>query len=330
MKNFRLLSVIVALFVLLIIMLPVPAQAKAKKPKLSAQTVKMINDKNDEQQVTLKNLNGAPVKWKSSNQDIVKIKKIKTTKNKSVVTFFPRDEGNATLTAIVGKKKYKVKVTVYSKEIKFNKYNTSIFSRESMTITAIHPLLKELETVTVSSSVAEAELKGMDVNIFTLELGSFNLRVTGKYRTKKGKEITLTGETNSITITNRIISEYFDDSACRQPKDMSGYCMDNVLVSVRYNYEQGATRSYMPVKITFLTSLYSGYSNDMEMRPLTTADGVPQKVFIDMILDGVVIETYSATANEAGEYNMMYIEFSHITQIDTNKKHIVSFDVRIG
>lgn len=82
------------------------ADAKAK-PKLNKKkiTIKVGKTK----KLKIKNLKGKKVKWKTSNKSVVKIKK---TKKKTVVQLKGKKAGTATITAKVGKKKYKCKVTV--------------------------------------------------------------------------------------------------------------------------------------------------------------------------------------------------------------------------
>ena len=90
------------------------ADAKAK-PKLNKKkiTIKVGKTK----KLKIKNLKGKKVKWKTSNKSVVKIKK---TKKKTVVQLKGKKAGTATITAKVGKKKFKCKVTV-----KAAKNNTS-------------------------------------------------------------------------------------------------------------------------------------------------------------------------------------------------------------
>lgn len=90
------------------------ADAKAK-PKLNKKkiTIKVGKTK----KLKVKNLKGKKVKWKTSNKKVVKIKK---TKKKTVVKLKGKKAGTATVTAKIGKKKYKCKVTV-----KGTKKNTS-------------------------------------------------------------------------------------------------------------------------------------------------------------------------------------------------------------
>lgn len=82
------------------------ADAKAK-PKLNKKkiTIKVGKTK----KLKIKNLKGKKVKWKTSNKSVVKIKK---TKKKNVVQLKGKKAGTATVTAKIGKKKYKCKVTV--------------------------------------------------------------------------------------------------------------------------------------------------------------------------------------------------------------------------
>ena len=82
------------------------ADAKAK-PKLNKKkiTIKVGKTK----KLKIKNLKGKKVKWKTSNKKVVKIKK---TKKKTVVKLKGKKAGTATITAKIGKKKYKCKVTV--------------------------------------------------------------------------------------------------------------------------------------------------------------------------------------------------------------------------
>ncbi len=82
------------------------ADAKAK-PKLNKKkiTIKVGKTK----KLKVKNLKGKKVKWKTSNKKVVKIKK---TKKQTVVKLKGKKAGTATITAKVGKKKYKCKVTV--------------------------------------------------------------------------------------------------------------------------------------------------------------------------------------------------------------------------
>ena len=79
----------------------------AGKTKLSKKkiTVKVGKTK----KLKVKNLKGKKVKWKTSNKKVVKIKK---TGKKTVVKLKGKKAGTAMITAKIGNKKYKCKVTV--------------------------------------------------------------------------------------------------------------------------------------------------------------------------------------------------------------------------
>ena len=97
MKNKRIISLIMLLAMLLVLV--IPAYAKAK-PKISKKSVTITVGKT----LKLSVKKAKKVKWSSSN------KKIATVNKKGLVT--AKSAGNAIITAKVGKKKLKCKITV--------------------------------------------------------------------------------------------------------------------------------------------------------------------------------------------------------------------------
>lgn len=85
-----------------------PMQAEAAAPKLNKKKAQVNEGKTIT--LTVKNPTGK-VKWKSSNSKIVKVTK-QTGKNKSKATLKGIKKGTATITAKIGKKNLKAKVTV--------------------------------------------------------------------------------------------------------------------------------------------------------------------------------------------------------------------------
>ena len=114
-KNIVRASAAALAFCLLATAAPAMNADAAGKTKLSKKkiTVKVGKTK----KLKVKNLKGKKVKWKTSNKSVVKIKK---TKKKNMVQLKGKKVGTATITARIGKKKYKCKVTV-----KAAKSNTS-------------------------------------------------------------------------------------------------------------------------------------------------------------------------------------------------------------
>ena len=114
-KNIMRASAAALAFCLLATAAPVANVDAAAKTKLNKKkiTIKVGKTK----KLKIKNLKGKKVKWKTSNKSVVKIKK---TGKKTVVKLKGKKAGTATITAKVGKKKYKCKVTV-----KGTKKNTS-------------------------------------------------------------------------------------------------------------------------------------------------------------------------------------------------------------
>lgn len=114
-KNIMRASAAALAFCLLATAAPVANVDAAAKTKLNKKkiTIKVGKTK----KLKIKNLKGKKVKWKTSNKSVVKIKK---TKKKNMVQLKGKKAGTATITAKVGKKKYKCKVTV-----KATKGNTS-------------------------------------------------------------------------------------------------------------------------------------------------------------------------------------------------------------
>lgn len=114
-KNIMRASAAALAFCLLATAAPVANVDAAAKTKLNKKkiTIKVGKTK----KLKIKNLKGKKVKWKTSNKKVVKIKK---TKKKTVVKLKGKKAGTATVTAKIGKKKYKCKVTV-----KGTKKNTS-------------------------------------------------------------------------------------------------------------------------------------------------------------------------------------------------------------
>ena len=106
-KNIMRASAAALAFCLLATAAPVANVDAAAKTKLNKKkiTIKVGKTK----KLKIKNLKGKKVKWKTSNKSVVKIKK---TKKKTVVQLKGKKAGTATVTAKIGKKKYKCKVTV--------------------------------------------------------------------------------------------------------------------------------------------------------------------------------------------------------------------------
>ena len=126
-KNIMRASAAALAFCLLATAAPaINADAKAK-PKLNKKkiTIKVGKTK----KLKVKNLKGKKVKWKTSNKKVVKIKK---TGKKTVVKLKGKKAGTATITAKVGEKKFKCKVTV-----KPAKGNTSNNNNNNTPITVV-------------------------------------------------------------------------------------------------------------------------------------------------------------------------------------------------
>jgi hypothetical protein len=100
----RLLKVLIVAL-LFVTLLPIKADAAKAKYIIKADVVYKIYQK---EKITLYVDTTKKVTWSTSN------KKVVTVSSKGVVT--GKDLGNATITATVGKKKYKCKVEVWSKE----------------------------------------------------------------------------------------------------------------------------------------------------------------------------------------------------------------------
>lgn len=87
--------------------------------------------------VKIKNVS-SKVKWKTSDNDIVRIRSSKRKKNTSTVKCYAYGLGEATLTAKVGKKSYKCKIKVVSKESTWTILRNVILNSDSVNSSGNH------------------------------------------------------------------------------------------------------------------------------------------------------------------------------------------------
>ena len=173
----KILGIIVALSLVLVIAFAVPTQAKKKKVKLNKKKVTLEIGK----KVTLKLKNNKKkVKWSSSNKKVATVKKGKVTAKK---------KGKATITAKVGKKKYRCKVTVIlPKKVLEHIYTVHVAVNQTYTISEVEPyLVCKTRLVDIFTEVTDPKIKWKSTNK--------SVKVTGNSF--------IASETGNFTITGR-------------------------------------------------------------------------------------------------------------------------------
>lgn len=195
------------------------ADAKAK-PKLNKKkiTIKVGKTK----KLKIKNLKGKKVKWKTSNKKVVKIKK---TKKKTVVKLKGKKAGTVTVTAKIGKKKYKCKVTV-----KGAKKNTSSNTNNNTNVKVI----------------TEKEVKQQEAALTKKYEDYGMVRNSGVY----------SGHSSSISYPVRendpdnyfIIGDYLSDCGIRDVPEENGkfYCYYDIVRVNKYKNDSS-------IKVTYTT-----------------------------------------------------------------------------
>ena len=201
MKYVRRMVSLLLMFVMVCSLLTPIGEAQAatkKKVAINKTTWTMI--KGDTYQLKVSNVKSSKVKWSTSN------KKIVTVDKKGKVT--AKKKGTATVTAKVGKKSYKCKVTVINKPV-MNKTKVSIYNGYTYQLKLSNAKASQIKWSTSNKKIAKVDKNGKVTGVkkgtatITAKVAnqSFKCKVTVKSVALNRKEAILhIGETTTLKL----------------------------------------------------------------------------------------------------------------------------------
>lgn len=271
----------------------------AVNSKLSKTSVQMV--KGFDKTLKIKKVSGKKVTWKTSNSKIVSIKK---KSNTQVVLQAGQKTGTAVVTAKVGKKSYKCKVTVgdwyyyTTNGLTFEKGNSTVISSKEAKLTKFSSTNKSVATVTKNGQVV-GKKKGSCYIYFYAGRYKYKLKVNvlakpvapdlliGSWKYQKGGSYQYTstklkaGKTGSLELKNSITGIIQDfvfhaDNAFLQ-NDLSITSSNPNVLSFAWRDGQYYKFYSLQDGSTVLTIRYKNYSYNVKVTISDTNSGIYQQ-----------------------------------------------------
>lgn len=286
MKKIKLLTII-SLFILLFLA-PIHQIRAEAKIKLSDKEYRIKGlEKKYKWDLSITGLKGEKVTWKSSNNDIVKVKPVKNNKNKSTVRLIPKYYGSATVTANVGRKKYKCFVIVEKPYIYYGndgEYNNAISLKLNK---------GEIHTITNDKKYTKITYTNSNDKVATVNVSDGKLIITAKspgttYITEKAlyrKQRYVSGLIE-VTVRNSSINIVLDQTEIPVYWDSYGHCDKFKIYDITASFLKGDTSSYAYLKYNKdgydYYSIYVEFTIKKKYAPVNPDIAYVDRSFIDI------------------------------------------------